>query len=405
MRTDARRRRRRRLIPEHLDDMTLRGLRASLGALKVVAVLRARGVPAPPVASRLGRRGVFIGASNSAGQGWAWARALEGVRPDLRAVSARFGGQQLEAGFSFEVDQPIYSHYAAHSATWQRGQFAALREYGAVLVESGDAVLARLFDGDPAAQVRALDTDGVRVALLFHGSDIRDPDTHSVAEPHSHFVADPKFAAVFREETSRNRRLIADLGVPVFVSTPDLLDEVPDAIWLPVVVDPDRWHPREAPLRNEGPPRVVHIPSNSMVKGTELVEPLLRGLDKEGAIAYRAVRGVPHGDMPQAYGSADVVIDQFRVGNYGVAACEAMAAGRIVVSHVSERVRSRTEELVGESLPIVEATPETLAEVLSDIRANPAPYLERAATGPEFVRRHHDGRRSGEVLAAWLDSG
>lgn len=384
--------------------MIVRRLRTSLGAAKEIMLLRIRRVPAPPIAPQLGRHGVFIGASNSAGQGWAWARSLESARPLVKAVSARFGGEQSESGFSFPVDQPIYSHYAAHSASWQRRQFDVLRGYRAILIESGDAILARLFDGDPAAQARALEASGVRVALLFHGSDIRDPDTHSAAEPHSHFTADPDFARVFRELTARNRRLIAELGCPVLVSTPDLLDEVPGATWLPVVVDPRRWERAEAP-RGEGERlRVVHIPSNSLVKGTELIDPLLRGLDREGAITYRSVSGVPHAEMPDAYGGADVVIDQFRVGNYGVAACEAMAAGRIVVSHVSDRVRSLTEELVGERLPIVEATPETLAAVLSDIRTNPTAYLELAAAGPGFVRRHHDGRRSGEVLASWLES-
>lgn len=378
-------------------------VRASLGAMREVAKLRARGTEFPPIAPDLGSRGLFIGASNSAGQGWAWARAFESARPNMRAVSARFGGEHEDASFAFSVDQPILSHYAAHSRTWQRRQFAVVSRYRGVLIESGDAIFARMSGGDAASQARALQQAGVAVGLLFHGSDIRAPDPHMQAEAHSHFAVDAEFADVFRELTSRNRALIAELGVPVLVSTPDLLDEVPHARWLPVVVDTSRWSAPQLPMTDSASRmRVVHIPSSSLVKGTELVDPLLRTLAADGMIEYRTPTAVPHAQMPEAYGSADVVIDQFRVGNYGVAACEAMAAGRIVVSHVSERVRERTRELTGETLPIVEATPETLGDVLRAIRDDPRTYLEQAAAGPGFVQRHHDGRRSGEVLGDWL---
>ncbi|WP_417508304.1 glycosyltransferase [Microbacterium sp.] len=378
-------------------------LRASLGATIEVLKLRVRGVEFPPVAPDLRDQGLFIGTSNSAGQGWAWARAFESARPGMRAVSARFGGEHQDASFAFSVDQPVFSHYAAHSRRWQRRQFEAVSAYRGALVESGDAIFARLSGGDPVAQVRALQEAGVAVGLLFHGSDIRAPDPHMRVEPHSHFAADETFAHAFRELTDRNRELIAELQIPVFVSTPDLLDEVPGGTWLPVVVDVSRWATERPPLQDERVPlRIVHIPSSSMVKGTELVDPLLRDLASEGGVDYRTLTAVPHAEMPAAYGSADVVIDQFRVGNYGVAACEAMAAGRIVVSHVSERVRERTRELTGEPLPIIEATPETLREVLSAIRTDPQRYLELASRGPGFVQRHHDGRRSGAVLGDWL---
>lgn len=385
--------------------MIHRGLRASVGAMKELALLRLRRVPFPPVAPALGREGVFIGASNSAGQGWGWGRALERARADVRVISARFGGEDEQSGFDFDVDQLIYSRYAAHSASWRRKQFTTLRRYRAVLIESGDAILSRLFDGDVAAQAGALQSAGVRVALVFHGSDIRSPDSHMSTEAHSHFTIDPEFTDVFRKLTARNRELAAELRTTVFVSTPALLDEVPGSTWLPVVVDAGRWSGGLPVIRdNDAPLRVAHIPSSSLVKGTELIDPPLRTLAAEGTIEYRPMTSVPHLDMPDAYRAADVVVDQFRVGDYGVAACEAMASGRIVVSHVADRVRLRVRELTGEDLPIVEATPETLADVLRQIRQHPVEYRKIAAEGAAFVRRHHDGRLSGAVLSAWLNS-
>ena len=46
----------------------------------------------------------------------------------------------------------------------------------------------------------------------------------------------------------RARALIEAAGCPLFVSTPDLLLDVPEAVWLPVVVEPARWRADAAPL-------------------------------------------------------------------------------------------------------------------------------------------------------------
>src|SRR5690606_40455222 len=108
-----------------------------------------------------------------------------------------------------------------------------------------------------------------------------------------------------------------------------------------------------------------------------------------GLIEYRRVEGVPAGDMPRVYGEADVVLDQLRIGNYGVAACEAMAAGRVVVSHVSEVVREHAREAAGADLPILEATADSLEQVLLDVLADRDRARALAAQGPAFVRTLH----------------
>lgn len=366
-----------------------------------VARLRRSGAAFPPVASVAGRadRRLFIGPANSAGQGTAWARAVEHADSGVSATSMAF---TRERRFAFDVDVAVPSAYGAHSRAWQRRQFAAVSQFDAAIVESGLAPFATLDGGDPLRQLRALESAGVRTALLFHGSDIRDPDAHLAAEPESPFAVDPALAERLRATTRRNRALVERARRPVFVSTPDLLDELDDAGWLPVVVDPERWRAAAAPADHDGPLRVVHIPSSSSLKGTDLIEPVLRRLADAGEIEYAPILGVPHAEMPAAYGRADIVIDQLRVGIYGVAACEALAAGRIVVSYVADRVRETTTRLTGDDLPIVQATGATLEGVLKDIVDRRDRYRALAASGPQFVRAHHDGRRSGRVLAGWL---
>lgn len=368
--------------------------------------LRMLGRSFPPVTRpSAGAAALFIGMTNSAGQGWAWARSVERAADGIVAVSmmSRRGDP-----FRFRVDCVVDPVYAARSRSWQRRQLRSLRRFDGVLVESGLGPIGGHVRGNAAEQVRALLSAGVKVGLVFHGSDVRDPDWHMSIEPRSHYADDPAYAERFRKVSSRNRRLIEDLDVPVFVSTLGMLDEVPGASWLPVVVDPSLWERAEKPFalsRSEPadrPLRVVHVPSDSHIKGTQLIAETLAELEERGVIEYRAAVDVPHAEMPVVYGEADVVLDSFRAGGYGVAACEAMAAGRLVVAHIAPRTRDRVPGHMGEDLPIVEATVETLGDVLMDIFLRRDHYSEIAARGPGFVRRNHDGTRSGEILAGWL---
>jgi glycosyltransferase involved in cell wall biosynthesis len=209
--------------------------------------------------------------------------------------------------------------------------------------------------------------------------------------------AAPRLEAIARA----NRRLLDELGLPVFVSTPDLLLDVPEATWLPVVIAPAVWASGNSPFQRPRPV-VAHAPSSGPVKGSELIDPVLRRLDDERLVEYRRVEHVPHSAMAELYKDADIVVDQLRIANYGVAACEAMAAGRLVVSHVSDFTRGVVRDLTGWDLPIVEADADSLEDVIRRAVADRDRSRARAARGPDFVSEIHDGRRSAGLLRAFL---
>lgn len=369
-----------------------------LVGLLAQAKLRLSGARPPAVTGPAASgHSLFIGPANSAGQAFFWAQAVTNVEPQISATSMAV--VRPEDVFGFAVDSRVAHGYAVYSRGWQKRQFAALELFDTVVLESGLTAVPGVLGGDTLAQIRALETAGARVALLFHGSDIRDPDRHMETEPHSHFQVDSALTQRLREVTRANKALAAAADVPVLVSTPDLVDEVPDAMWLPLVVNPAKWQRPEGPLRGESAIKVVHVPSSSKLKGTELIMPTLQRLEAEGVVSLESVSRSTHEEMPARYGRADVVIDQLRAGSYGVAACEALAAGRVVISHVSEAVRARVREWTGDELPIIQATPDTLDAVLREIEAHRERFREIAAQGPDFIARHHSGDRSGQVLA------
>ena len=349
-------------------------------------------LPEPPI----GAIRVYIAPANYAGQGWEWARAIDRYFDGAQASNMVY---QRKADFRYQADGAVPLGFYAASRRWQRRQFDwVVKNFTHVIIEAEQQPFGAVLDESVTSQVRRLQTRGLTVTMLCHGTDIRLPSRHRELVPNSPFADSLASVAPKLEELARtNRQILDSLALPVLVSTPDLLADVPVARWLPVVVDAARWSVTSEPL-DRAVPVVAHAPSKGAVKGSELIDPILQRMHERGIIEYRRVNGVPSAQMPDVYRSADIVLDQFRLGSYGVAACEAMAAGRVVVGHITDDNRARVRESTGESLPIVESTVEDLEEVLLGVILNREGSREIARAGAAFVAKVHDGRFSAAVF-------
>lgn len=354
------------------------------------------GLPAPSPDS--GRR-VLIAPANFAGQGWQWARALERHLPGVQAENWMY---TTGPGFGFPADRilPVAANRAPRR--WQRRRFDAVVDaFDAVVIEAGRPLFGRLFRYDSRREAEALAERGVRVAVLWHGTDIRSFRRHAATHPHSPYRCPTARLRAQEAVALRNQRRWSDFAGPVLVSTPDLLADLPGACWCPVTVDVSR-RVDEAPPLGRRPAVVVHVPSNPAIKGTEFVDAAMVGLVREGLVEYRRLSRQPADEVRRAYSAADLVLDQFKLGIYGVAACEAMAAGRVVVSMVDRAVREVTARETGLSLPVLESSPEHLGETVKGAVLDPTASRRLAAEGRDFVIAVHDGRMSAQVLSRAL---
>lgn len=344
---------------------------------------------------------LLIAPANSAGQGYAWARAAD--------MLPRVGARNLfvlgRGGFPFAADATVGREVFQKSHRWGRRQAAAVCSgFTHVLVEAERPILGRHLGGDVRREHRALRDAGLTVGYISHGSDLRLPSRHAAREPWSPY-RDRDWDDVARLErvAADNARLLGELGEPVYVATPELLDDMPQATWLPNCVDVARWR-SSTPLFGGDRPRVVHAPTNTRIKGTELITPALDRLVADGVVDYERLPRVEPARMPAVYASADVVLEQFRLGIYSTTAIEAMASGRLVVGHISPGVRDAARQHAGMALPIVEATVDTLADVLRDIAEDPDRYAGVAGRGPAYVEAVHSTAAVARTLAGFVQA-
>jgi glycosyltransferase involved in cell wall biosynthesis len=344
---------------------------------------------------------LLIGPANEAEQGYQWARAFERHIDDVSAMAMMgFDPSGYEVRADLRVPTPVY----LRSDGWHDSFEEYLRSCTHVLYESAIPLLGRKYRTDFEAEARSLAAAGVRVGVLFHGSDLRVPSQHRRDGQWSPFLNAAVPARLFEDRTRLNIDRTRALGLPAFVSTPDLLRYLPEAVWCPVVIDPREWQTEREGWRKD-PPVVLHAPSNPLIKGSDMVEPALRRLEAEGIIKYRRVTGVKYEQMRQEYAEADIVLDQFLIGSYGVVACEALSAGCIVIAHVDDEARNAVRSATGLEVPIIEATVESLEQVLRRMAADTSANSELRERGIRFVNEVHDGRYSAEAVRGFLTVG
>jgi len=356
--------------------------------------------PRPLPASRAASRRLLVGPRNGNGQAWAWAQAVEARAEDVEAIAVALrsapGTPQQDVAVDVRV-RPEDWGSRRWSQWWAQH---VLGHFTHVLMETGWPALGRVNGDDAFADLPVLREHGLRAGLIFRGSELRDPRAHAARERHSPF-ADPRdpLTARLQEGVDRLHAQLAGCDdVPCFVTTLDLLDDLPRAQWLPHVLDLERWAPGPPILRRRCPV-VVHAPTRESLKGSRAVDAACESLAAAGRIEYRRLRAIAFTEMPAVLRAADVLVDQVvDVGSYGALSLQAMATGRLVVANVSDRVRGR----LSAELPIVQATPDTLDEVLEDVIARRADHAALAAAGRRHAERFHSGAHSAGTLLAFL---
>ena len=350
-------------------------------------------------------RKLAIGPANYAGQAFQWARAVEchlGISAESFTNRATLLPHSNVSGFDFPAHHTLPHHRTTTSWGKRLRIHRLLNDVTHLAADGFLPLFGRLDSSHIGADLLRLRTLGMDIALIAHGSDVRDPDVHMARYSSSYFHDAPEdWVELMRSRSRLNRDTARDAGAPVFVSTPDLLLDLPTARWLPLMVDLAAWR-SSRPAFSEGVPRVMHVPSRRVppIKGTAHIDPVLRKLHASGKIVYLRPAVQPHVVMRALVTQADIIVDQIQTGSYGVAAVEGMAAGRLVVGYLGTEVKA----LLPERPPIVDAEPAVFADVMETILANVESYSELASSGLAYAERWHSGLASAQALNQFLGS-
>ncbi len=210
---------------------------------------------------------------------------------------------------------------------------------------------------------------GKQVWVSFHGSDIRGKQ-RKAANP------------------------LLRLADRVFVSTPDLLDTLPDAEWLP---NPAPAQLPPAPTTNGKRPLVVHCPSRRTTKGTEQITDAISIVKHCGDwFDFRLLENQPHDAVLQQIRGADIVIDQVVIGMYGMVAIEAMAARKPVLAYLNG-----ARDRLPEGCPVVNCgrAPSEIASALSACLEHQTLRDRLGHQGEEYVTRVHGADNIRRILS------
>jgi len=175
------------------------------------------------------------------------------------------------------------------------------------------------------------------------------------------------------------------------VCAPCYSEFVPDSTVLPLAIDINEFEysPKEAPTDEIV---IMHAPTSRGNKGTEFILNAVNQLIEDGyPIKMLLVENVTHAELKLKYLECDIFIDQILGGWYGTATIEAMALGRPTVCFIRESYFEHID--YGELIPIINAQPATIYQVLKETIENKHLLPEIGKKSREFVEEIHDVKK------------
>jgi hypothetical protein len=183
----------------------------------------------------------------------------------------------------------------------------------------------------------------------------------------------------------------------IFYLNPELGHEVAAGCFLPYAnVDIHAIRPMETPQRKRL--RVVHAPSDPLIKGTAKIAAVMERICSKRNVEFVLVQGKTHREAMEIYRSADLAIDQIFAGWYGGFAVELMAMGTPVAAYIREEDRQFVAPRMWRDIPIIRVDPDRLEEDLDAALADREQLREIGRRSALYVREWHDPQK----IAEWM---
>jgi glycosyltransferase involved in cell wall biosynthesis len=248
-------------------------------------------------------------------------------------------------------------------------------------------------------EVQLLHLAGKRVVVMPYGADVIVPTQMRSLEWRQALASDYPALVKHARLTSRHIRYFSGradfvVGCIFHVETLPRWDLLTTHYY---PLDTDLWRPDQAEV--EGPIRVFHSPNHRAVKGTQFVIAAVEQLRREGLpIELVLAERLPNSEVRRLLQSCHIVAEQF-IHGYALAAMEAMALGKPVLSNLSDPYYYEVHRLhTGlDECPIVSTTVEELPENLRRLALDAELRAELGRASRQYMVRHHSYETVGRM--------
>jgi hypothetical protein len=321
------------------------------------------------------------------------ARGLSLAERELGLVSdvAVFAPQRW--GYENDIDLRAALPVPWPTRVARRARFLirALNRYDIFHFNFGHTLLQLRQFGQVLDELPLLRRRGKTILMTYQGCDAR---TFSFCQCRNPSCIP---ATVYRQRAAERVLRYADR---VFYLNPDLGQLLPGARFLAYAnVDPASIDPMPPELGRQEVV-IAHAPTNRVLKGTAHVIEAVESLRADGIpVRLELHENITRPQVLARAAAADIVVDQLVMGWYGGFSVEAMALAKPVVCFIRD-----DQNPFGEALPLVRATPTTLAARIRELACDARRRREVGLACRRFAEREHDPRRvAREALEGIVD--
>lgn len=324
---------------------------------------------------------ILVGPLTEMWQADLWARKVLTKLDGCAAHTFDYVDATHDSGADLVIDRSQGSD--GSSETNSLRTFAQLN-YTHVLCRCSDAVV-----GDP-------EFTPAKLALFVSAKDVGVDAASPLREPMTP-------GEQLTEQAEATLQRVKGFSGPVLVAQISLLPTLPQARWCPLVVELAKSNPPRMFKAGE-PPVVLVASADTESRLSDSGDESLRSLEERGIIRLRVVHSADIAALRVAIRESHIVVDLDSAGDYGMVACQSMALGRVVLGNVGPAARDALSQATGRSVPILDASAASLAELLERFAQNPAEAQTIGKAGISYAKQVHGGALTLAAVADFTGS-
>ena len=239
---------------------------------------------------------------------------------------------------------------------------------------------------------------GKKIVFHYRGSEVRYASKFKEFTKYNYVDENPN--RIFTKFPEKNvlifMKFIESIADIIMVPDPELNSYVKNAKIVPRAIDIKKWP--NIGIKKTKRPLVVHAPSRRIVKGTDYILSAVDKLKEEGIeFDFELIENKTNIEAKKLYEQADIVIDQLRIGWYGVLCVECMALGKPVICYIRDDLLNNFDR---QNMPFINGNPDNIYNVLKETISDYSFRQSISINARQYVENAHDV----EIIAKKLNS-